>query len=198
MILIPQNSSDIERYFRGTYVKFQGFGDTLFYIESVAKNEIRGTTVNGDDFTLSMHEEAPFELEYVLPNKAVFQYGKRIAMLVRCPARQYKRGIDSENTMMLLSNGDRLDINFTNLRKFVEKPNYRSLKVALYGKSSDTEIAITKRFWFRKRDHALMLDNTHVATYTRANRKFVCKSVFIPDLDKLIVADPFECYVERT
>lgn len=193
MILKPSNANDIQRYFSGTFVKFSGFGDRLFYINEVNKDAIHGKDDDGHDFILSLHEEAPFEMDYVLPNRAVYQLGKTVAMLQRIPARQYKRGVCDDNTKLFRpGNGERMDLTLANLKKFVNKPSYRTLRQALYGKSADIEIAITPRFWFRKRDQTLFLDTVPVALFQRDTRKIQTSKLFKQDVANLVSIDPFE------
>lgn len=197
MIATSSNADDIRRYFQGTYVKFREFGDTLFYIQEVNSERIWGQDENQDDFVVYLSNQHPYSLDYVLPNRAVFQYSNRVAMLQRIPARQYRRGLSEDNTKMFFpSSGTVLDINFTTLKKFVRKTSYRSLKEALFGKGKDKEIALNSRMWFNRNSQTLMCDVFPIGVFDRANSSFLAvPSILKQDVEALIRQDPFECKV---
>lgn len=201
MMAVPSASADIERYYRNTYVKFKGFGDLLFYIQRVTPENITGVDENGDDFVLTLSEDAPYQLDYILPNRALFQYKDRVAMLQRIPARQYKRGLCPENVRIIRpgvaesSNGGQIDISFDSLKVFVNKPQYRTLKEAVYSKTRDKEVALTPRAWFSRLNQALYFDRAGVAAFNRDAKRWTTVSGFKEEVQALVSADPFPCEV---
>ena len=191
------NRDDIRRYFRGTFLKFQEFGDTLFYIEDVTNGTVVGKDDQDNDFVLYLDDARPYEVNFVLPHKAVYQHGRGCTLISRIPARQYRRGICVDNTqIMRLSDKQLYDVNFANLTAFVQKPVYHSLKKAIHGKNSLISVAVTPRFFFEKRTSQLYLLQTAVATYDRERKEFTCISLFKEELNDLIAQDPWEVTVK--
>lgn len=196
MLCIPANWRDIERYFSGTFVKFREHGDRLFYIDRVRETEITGTCEGDDPFIVYMHNDHPYELDYVLPRKAVFQYKNDALILQRMPARQYRRGLCDDNTRITkTTGGDRLPLSFTLLSAFVTKQKYFNPEEALFGKTgARRSLALSNRMSFDKQTARLLIDMTPIAQLDRdrgilqANGLFAdeIKSVFknpIPGLE---------------
>lgn len=191
------NRDDIRRYFRGTFVKFQEFGDVLFYINDVLGDAVHGVDENDDDFILHLHDDRPYQVDFVLPHKAVYQHGRNVALVQRYPARQYRRGICEDNiNIRNLIGGEALAVNFANLKVFVNKPNYRSLKEAISGRNNLFSVAVTPRFAFDKRSAQLWLMNKAIAQYNRETKTFECLPIFKEDVLDLIAQDPWEVKVK--
>lgn len=191
------NRDDIRRYFRGTFVKFQEFGDVLFYINDVMGDAVHGVDENGDDFVLHLHDSRPYQVDFILPHKAVYQHGRDVAIIQRNPARQYRRGICEDNiTIRRLISGNLMEVSFDNLKVFVNKPNYRSLREAIYGKNSLYSVAVTPRFAFDKRSSVLWLMNKQIAIYNRETKTFEGSPLFKEDIQELIAQDPWEAIVK--
>ena len=184
MLCTPRNWRDIERYFSGTFVKFREHGDRLFYIERVRETEITGTCEGDDPFVVYLHNDHPYELDYVLPRKAVFQYKLAALILQRMPARQYRRGLCDDNTRITkVTGGDRLPLSFGLLSTFVTKQNYFSPQDALFGKTgSKRSLALSNRMSFDKHTQRLLIDMTPVAQLDRDRGVLQANGLFADEI----------------
>ena len=81
MLFKSSNANDIEKYYYNTYIKFKEFGDRLFYIQGVTSEKVFGLDENDDYFELLLSDEAPYEVDYILPNKACFSYSDTVYQL---------------------------------------------------------------------------------------------------------------------
>lgn len=192
MIFVPSVASDIERYYRDTYVKFNGFGERLFYIDSVTPECVTGTDENGDEFCMNLHEEEPFLVDFVLPRRKVFQLGRQAALLHRIPARQYKRGISSNNTQIsYVGLNSFADVCFSNLTKFVTKQPYGKLVDAFT--SENYSIALNERFSVVIGSGSIFVDLVCVGKLLKGNKAVrVTNPLFTNELTKLAVESGLE------
>lgn len=185
----PNNWKDVQRYFHNTYVKVEEYGDTLFYIEGVSPNKIFGKTENGDYFEIELHQHQPFNLSYVLPHKAVFQYNKRAVLLQRIPAKQFKRGISIDNVSISFTDtGAYLDLTLDLLKAYTTKQRYFTFTDAFLTKGSKLlSYALTSRMSCTKGTGVIYVDNTPVARYAHNDVKiYVDKPNFRPDIEQLV------------
>jgi hypothetical protein len=185
------NWEDIQRYYRHTYIKFKETGDTLFYIRDVSPSQVRGTDQDGTEFVLYLNEDEPYEVDYVLPNKSYFQYAKRACMLQRIPAKQYRRGICSDNVRItgLSKTGGlvAIDVTFDTLKAFVSKQAFPSMRTVLMQKSKPLSIALSPRFAFVPEGGFLFCDQTCVAQIDKKTKKVhIQHLIFKPEIEKLI------------
>lgn len=159
MKFCAENSKDIQKYFQGAFVKFPGMGgvygdgsaakeagDIIHTVDQVTPSSIRGKRREGDEdvpyeFILYSEDDVPPpEVEFILPRKGFFNTSNGAHVLFRIPARQYKRGVCTDNTMILRlqANGEfeqqPLDIGL--LTAYVEKQAYRGFKECTPGMSS--------------------------------------------------------------
>jgi hypothetical protein len=134
MLFIPENRDDIIKYFSKSYLKFEEYGDTLFFIDIVDKYLIHGKVDDGREFTMYLSDEHPYTVDYILPHKSFFQYDKHAVMLSRVPARQYHRGITAQNTSLMYYAGEmglgKAELSFNTLKAFVTKQKFFTLKQA--------------------------------------------------------------------
>lgn len=168
MILDSNCANDVNRYYKHTYVKFKEHGDTLFYIRNVNQYMLSGCNQDNEEFELYFSNEHPYELDYILPNKAYFQHGKVAALLCRIPAKQYQRGISEGNTSLvaLTDKGFKpLEIGFPTLTPFVTKQQYSTLVDAVRNKSKWLSHALSSRFAYVPRTKEIHCDRTIVATF---------------------------------
>jgi hypothetical protein len=187
MICTPSNWRDIQRYYEGTYVKFQEFGDTLFWIQRVRESEITGKNEDGEEFILHLHESAPYTLDYLLPSKAVFQKGDNAFMLQRVPARQYKRGLCADNVQILnLTNQEKQNIGFPLLKAFVNKQTYMSLEDAIWGKHTKRAVALSSRMWFDRPSGVLYADLYAIGSVNREVRIMQINPLFREEVRPLV------------
>lgn len=183
----PSNFHDIDRYFRGTWVKLKEFGERLFYIARVTATEITGKDENDDEFILYLEENRPYHLDYTLPTKAVFQHGDYAYLLFRVPARQYKRGCSEENTRFHRIHdgaGQGFDLKF--LRSFTNKEDATTLHDAVFGKSKLKCVAFGKRFAFYRRTNQLFCDNTVIGSLDRQKGELMVLKPFHPEIKTLL------------
>ena len=174
MIFVPSAHKDIDRYYRGTYVKFREHGDKLFYINRVYPDRIEGIMEDLDEtgqnreFVVHLYEEHPYEVDYILPNKAAFQYGKRACLLRRIPAQQYQRGLCDKNTQIVsidkAGSSRASELGFSLLKAFVEKQAYPSLNEAVANKMKNDSTALSSRMVYIPSSRTICADNISVAT----------------------------------
>lgn len=196
MRMSPSVWRDIDRYYKNTWVKFQEFGDSLFYINEVNDKAVTGIDTSGGEFILYLSEEVPYHMTYVLPHRAVFQYRDYAYLLSRNPARQYKRGLSTDNTTLRrLPDGGAMDIKKELLVAYVEKQAYATLREALYGKGRQKSLALGSRFSFDKSSQNLYLDTRRIAAFSRDVRQLLVLPIFKTDVQALVAVDPFEVEV---
>lgn len=137
MFFTRNNAQDIEKYYNKTYVKFKEFGDRLFWINRVSAEKVSGVDQDEQEFDLLLADEYPYEVDYILPNRAVFQYKERAILLQRVPMRQYKRGLCEQNVQFVdTTTGSKMDFGFALLKAFVTKQRYYTFTEAIQRKNS--------------------------------------------------------------
>lgn len=197
MLLTYQNKSDIDKYYRNTYVKLTNYAeynpdtpfdpDTLFFIEKVKDDGVYGKTQNGDIFEVKFDDSDPLDLIYPLPHKSYFQYAEMACMLARVPARQYKRGISYENTKIvsLRENGTpgNILVGFDALSVYVKKPMFTRLSVAKH--SHDKSVSLSPRMAFVPGIHQIYVDHIPVAVLADNTIKLI-KGVFRSEIETLL------------
>lgn len=139
MNLTSENYRDIEKYYKGCYVKYpEYFGDKLFHVQRVTDSNITGYHQNDET-----GEEEPYEYalypenyegarsinaEFILPRKSYFMVKGFAHLLFRLPARQYKKGISDENTAIVRLDGQggftSVGIDWDILKAYVNKPSF--------------------------------------------------------------------------
>lgn len=113
MIASYVTRKDIDKYYRGTYVKIPETGQKiLFLVESVDSAGITLKGTNGEKGYISFYEEGSYSLENPLPNKAFWaESGDFQAKFVsRIPARMWKKGIHPENVAIYRPSADALHL----------------------------------------------------------------------------------------
>lgn len=90
------NWHDVEKYFYDTYVKFKETGDTIFRITGVNSEYITATSLQGEEVGIDLKN--PYNIDFLLPKKASFNFGGTAYHISRIPARQWKKGISKQNT----------------------------------------------------------------------------------------------------
>lgn len=196
MELVSSNWQDIRKYYEGTFVKFAPFGDELFLIKSVSSDAIKGWYKMGkEEFILTLSDEAPFNLDFVLPHKSVYQLNDYAVVLHRVPARQYFRGICAENTKIFNPlTRDAVDINWKSLQAYVEKQAFKSLKEAINAKNYSS-IALNSRMHYDRVHKRIGVDSTYVATYDQGQNRIHTLPSFKDEITALVAQDPFKVEV---
>ena len=190
MIFNSTNHDDINRYYRNTFVKFKETGDALYYIRSVNSEVVRGTDQHGTEFELWLSDEHPYEVDYILPNKSFFQNKKRACMLSRIPAKQYQRGLSTNNTRIVCMNrsggSQNMDLSFDVLSEFVNKQAFPSLAKAILNKAKDHSIVLSPRFAYVPDIRSIYADHTIVAEVNVDEKRiFVKHPIFRPEIEEL-------------
>lgn len=200
MKFCSENASDIEKYFRNSYMKFPEFaGDLVHFVERVHNDRVTGHFYKDGEktqfqFDLYPDGEGPVpEVEYILPTKSWFQHGEDAYFLYRLPARQYKKGITSENTAIirLTGSGDKLSpcsIQYELIAAYVAKPAFPTLS-AIAGTKFNSH-ALGPRIAVNKVGR-IYIDTLHVATVDWTKRRVqMHEALFSPEVAR--VAGAFE------
>ena len=189
MMFVPTLADDINKYYRHTFVKFKETGDTLYYIRDVNHRLIRGTDQDGTEFELYLSDEHPYEVDYVLPNKSFFQLAKSACLLQRIPAKQYRRGLCTENTRITrvgkTGNLVALDLSFDVLKAFVGKQTFPSLSTVLMQKTKPVSVALSSRFAYVPENGIIFADLTPVAQLNKKEKTIVMlHNIFKPEIEE--------------
>lgn len=173
------NHADISKYYNNCFIKIKESGDLLFFIQHVGKTEVRGVCETGAEFVIHLDNDNPYEIDYVLPHKSFFQYGKDAVQLYRTPAKQYYRGLNQQNTnvVKLSNNGasfEGMKLNFDVLKAFVSKQPFFSLSEAT-GKGKGIEgtnhsYALTTRLMYHRVSKGLYVDMVRIADVEVPNK----------------------------
>lgn len=165
-----ENYDDIKKYYLGTYIKVKEYGDLLFRIDRVERTSVSGQVEDGREFVLYMNQDDPYEIDYVLPHKSFFQFGKDACQLYRIPARQYRRGLCGDNTRIArVEEGgkqERLDgLDFESLKAFVAKQPFVTLSKAVSKECNDfNSVVLTPRMMYHRGRKSIYIDFTEVAS----------------------------------
>ena len=194
MQFTSENWHDIERYYNKTYIKLGEYGDKLFYISSVSPHEIMGTTEDGELFKIKLHD-TPYEVNYLLPHKGVFQLGNKSALLYRIPAKQYKRGLCSENTRVTYIDGsgefNHPTMGFETLKQYVTKQAYPSLETAMKNECGLISVALSPFLTYVPKGHMLMIYNTKVAKLSKGVFRMECP-LFLNEVAQVVEGSKFK------
>lgn len=191
MKFCSENASDIEKYFRHTYMKFPDFaGDRIHYVERVLGDRVTGHYFDeqGDQtqfqFDLYPEGEGPCpQVEYILPVKSWFQFGEKACFLYRLPLRQYKKGINEENTQIVTPDAagkfPKVTLDYKAIAAYTAKPAFTSLRPIV---GQETSLALSPRIGVHKNGR-VFVDTTHVATVNWEERTvYMHESIFKPEI----------------
>lgn len=194
MFVNSSNWSDAEKYFQGCYIKCKEYGDTLVLIKKVTPEALWGVDEYEQNVCIELDGENTgthgYELDYILPKKAYFQYGAHAYFLSRIPARMWKKGLSSENTTIqsLGLNGHSFtSFHLKYLKGFVNKPGYVNYKEI----TDQTSVALSPRFAMRKTDGVIFLDITQIGCYNKTTNTVVVPKLFLDDVKPLFVGAKF-------
>jgi len=131
MLACKENWKDIQKYYLNTYVKFSGEGDRIWFITKVNDQMILAKDSAGEEAFIEL-ADSNFTLDYVLPKKAVYQYGENAACLYRLPQRMWKKGLSEENTQLQILGNQwvNMPFNIGTIEGFVNKPGYYAFEDA--------------------------------------------------------------------
>ena len=204
MKFCSENSKDIQKYFQGAFVKFPGMagvfgdgavaaeaGDIIHTVEQVTSSYIKGKRIEGNDavpYEFCLYSEAevvPPEVEFILPKKSYYNGPSGALMLFRIPARQYKRGVCSDNTaiVQLQSAGtfEPYPLTVITLTEYVGKQAYKRFEAHKL-----PSYAVTRRIGVAANGHVFM-DRVKIGTidYTTNTIK-LGRDLFVPEVQKAL------------
>jgi hypothetical protein len=190
MHFVPSNRDDIIRYYRNTYIKLSEYGDMLFLVENIDSMRVMGRCENGDPFCIYMDEDTPYKVEYILPHKTFFQLGANAVQLQRVPAKQYFRGLCSQNTQMLMMIAPgqlrQAELNFANLKQFVTKQAFSGLRAAI-GNNEAVSVVLSPRMMYLRSRKEIYIDFTPVAKVNPGKLLVsVTKPIFLNEVKELL------------
>lgn len=205
MKFCAENSKDIQKYFQGAFVKFPGMGgvygdgsvakeagDIIHTVDQVTPNSIRGKRREGDEdvpyeFMLYSEDDAPPpEVEFILPRKGFFNANGYAYMLYRIPARQYKRGVCTDNTAIVKltagGNFDEQELNIQLLTAYVEKQAYKGF--ADHGQNS---YAVSRRIAVAQ-NNMIFIDRVRVGSVDYKEKAVTLSQVlFQQEIERALV-----------
>ena len=183
MLFTSSSAGDIEKYFHGTFVKFKEFGDKLFKITSVSSNSVMGIDQDDMGFELCLSDYHPYEVDYVLPHRAVFQYKDRAMLMQRVPARQYKRGLCDQNVRIVdIGTGENAAVGFPILKSYVTKQKYFTLTEAIKHKGKLKSYALNSRMSYISGSKTLKIDTTKIGFYDPGSGVLFVNKLFVSDV----------------
>lgn len=187
MIASKDNWQDVKKYYHSTYVKFPSEGERIWLITSVTKDHIFAEDSSKEQVCIEL--ERPFHIDYVLPKKAVYQFGDTAAQLVRLPYRMWKKGLCAENTSMFVcgANGVWANMPFSieNIEGFVNKPGYYCFADAKNNFENGEQLqscALSPRVSLTRKG-GVFIDSTLVGRLNKTGLSI--KDVFVPDISPL-------------
>lgn len=188
MFINSNSFDDVKKYFQHTYVKFKETGDHIWHIDSVNPHEIICSDKNKEEVGIDL--QIGYNLEYILPRKATFQFGNYAVMLYRIPARQWKKGLCKANTNFSTLTGEgswttaSFDINL--IEGFVNKPSYYSLDTAIstFKQGDFVSAALTPRMSLTH-SGKVFIDNVLVGKAEFEKKQLLCKKIFKPELQAM-------------
>lgn len=183
MIFHKSTYSDIQKYYPDNIVKFKETGDRLWQIRSINPDEIRCSDTDGFEIYLDLNE--PYEVDFTLPGRVVYQNGSHACMLARMPAKQYNRGIHNQNTGLyrLSSSGEWVSAGFNiqKLQQFVDKPSYQEVSLIDFDSPDDSSWALSRHFSICRSGYVFAL-GTKIGNFDATSKSIFVNSLFKPDL----------------
>lgn len=169
MDFTSSNHQDIDRYYRGCYVKFEERGDKLHVIEKITPDYVEGKNEDGDNFRILLSDNNPYQMKFVLPKKSLFLYKNSIFILEKVPAKQFKRGIaDSNVTLFNLEKSQYYPLCFDALKAYVNKKACVSFKEAFKNKRPSM---LSDRMWYYPEAGKLFLDRVPIYWYNKVTKE---------------------------
>lgn len=196
MIISNSNWEDVRRYYLHCYIKTKETGDHVWFVEQVDSKMVFLVDCNNEQAALDLSK--PYELEYVIPGRAAFQYGKHAWALVRAPHKQYYRGMHAENTRFAsLTDTGRWavrTINFDIIQAFVEKPVYYKIQdvVNLYQQEAYISYALSPNICVTNSGIIVTVSGSVIGKLMMKSKRVTCNKLFIPELTKLGVFSLFK------
>lgn len=192
MIFHKSTYNDIQKYYPDNIVKFKETGDRLWQIRSISSNEIRCSDTDGFEIYLDLNE--PYEVDFTLPGRVVYQNGARACMLSRIPAKQYNRGIHSQNTGLYTLNGGgewlSAGFNIQKLQQFVDKPSYQDISLIDFNSPDYSSWALSRHFSICRGGYIFAL-GTKIGTLDVTSKTVFVNNLFKSNLTPLFAGWKF-------
>lgn len=150
MLATNTNWKDVQKYYQGTFIKLRELGEVPLLVDRVTDKAIWGIKQDGEKVELVLCEEG-YDLDYCIPKKTVYQCGEFAYIIERVPARMWRKGWSSENSVVSVigDNGSFSKVNWdiNAVAAFVNKPAYCNLEDLRSGYIS---VALNNRFYAYK------------------------------------------------
>lgn len=196
MIFSQATAADIEKYYLNTFVKFppdsegESVGDGLWKITAVTSKQITAVNAEGDtEVLVSLWEEQPYYMVQYSPIKSFFFSKIRNAaiLLSRKPARQFKRGLCSENTYLAMLNSEGVfksdSVRHELLEEYVNKPEF--FKLDYNFAKGESSVPLSKRFAMT-REKSLFVDNFCIGKIVPDASIIQAHSLFHSEIKQLV------------
>ena len=189
MLFTSNNWQDIQKYYEQSYVKFpKDYGDKLYFIYKVRPEAIMFRDSTEEEGILWLNESDPYELDYILPHKSMFQYDQYCLLLSRIPAKQYSRGLTSGNCQfqMLDSKGkwSAYPFGWGALDAYTNKPMFRSIADVLRDPQGRSSEALSKRLAIA--NNMLFCDTTKIGRIDPDKKILYVSELFQLEVTKLL------------
>lgn len=182
------NWEDVKKYYHNTFVKFKETGDVVWYVDRVDPERMLVTNSQGEEAGIWLPDG--YQIDYVMPGRAVYQYGQNAVMLSRIPARQWKKGMCKANTAFHFLTWDGIwtsnPFDIKVIESFVNKPGYYNVDLAINDMKNGTiaSAALTHRISICK-NHRVFVDQLLVAKVDPIKKELIARKIMIPELSKV-------------
>lgn len=190
MFVNKENWDDCKKYYQDTWVKFKEGGDNkIFYISEVNPKYILAKDINNEIIGVDLEEG--YTIEYAIPKKTTFQLGEYALHLFRVPARQWKKGINKQNTNFSYLNPGSGWLNYTFdanvINGFVNKPTYYTIENAIneFKTSEHLKSAALDSRTSMTNKGMVYIDTVPVARADLEKEQVVVKKLFEPEITQL-------------
>lgn len=189
MEISSNNWTDVQKYYQDSYVKFdREYGDRLYYIYKVRPEGVLYRDSDNQEGILYMDTENPYELEYIMPHKTMFQKDKHCYLLTRIPAKQYSRGLTNSNCQFhlldALGKWKTADVAWDILNAYTNKPAFRSIADCVRDPAGRVSEALSKRFAIA--GSLLFCDTFKIGRVDSAKRNLHVLDLFHNEVEKLL------------
>lgn len=191
MKFCAENAKDIDKYFRGSYMKFPALaGDAVHFIDRVEGEAVKGKVLQEGEkvpFVFHLYSSSvsePPEIEFILPKKSYFNTPQGACLLYRIPARQYRKGVCTDNTcIQLLHSATSFapqDISFDLLTLYVGKQAFEKFAERTISYAVSKRMAVSAA-------GVLFLDQTRIGSINyQKNQIQVNQQLFVPEVQAVL------------
>lgn len=193
MFVNHQNYDDCKKYFQGCWIKAKECGDRVYVVSNVTPDKVFLNSIplndKDEDADVCIDLNVGYTIDYVIPQKTIYQFGDRATMLQRIPARMWKKGMDVKNTefLALRDDGrwDKLELTTSIIEGFVNKPSYLTLQESNINFASGLVSAALSRRVALTNKGMVFIDNVLVAKYYEEKKLLTYKAIYKSTLEPL-------------